>query len=166
MTDSPSGFQKAKPWVSLLVRIAMAGIMLWAGVAKLVDIPASVRAVRAYELLPEALVPLVGTALPFVEILLGIVLLMGLFTRWATIVYLLMVVAFMVGVIYAWAKGLQIDCGCFGGGGELEEGADPGYLGHLLERVGFLALGAWLLAFPRSRWSADALLQAPESQDD
>lgn len=166
MADGVSPFRRAQPWVSLAVRVAMAVIMLWAGVAKLVDIPASVRAVRAYELLPEALVPLVGTALPFAEILLGIVLLMGLFTRWAAVVYLLMVLAFLVGVVYAWANGLQIDCGCFGGGGALEEGVDPGYLRHVLERVGFLALGAWLLLFPRSRWSADSLLQVPDDTDD
>jgi uncharacterized membrane protein YphA (DoxX/SURF4 family) len=146
-------------WISTVVRLAMAGILIAAAIPKFADIPQSVRAVRAYDLLPEPVVPLVGTLLPVLEILLAVFLLAGLFTRIAAIVWLAMMAAFMFGVIWAWARGLNIDCGCFGGGGEVEEGA-TNYPVHLAERIGFIALGTWLLLFPRSRFSVDGWMRA------
>lgn len=146
-------------WISTVVRLAMAGILIAAAIPKFADIPQSVRAVRAYDLLPEPVVPLVGTLLPVLEIVLAVFLLAGLFTRIAAIVWLAMMAAFMFGVIWAWARGLNIDCGCFGGGGEVPEGA-TNYPVHLAERIGFIALGTWLLLFPRSRFSVDGWMRA------
>lgn len=154
----PDRFRTVQPWLSMVVRLAMAGILIFAAVPKMLDIPQSVRAVRAYQLLPEAVVPFVGTMLPFVELALAVVLLVGAFTRLAAIVWLLMMAGFLVGVIWAWSKGLQIDCGCFGGGGELEEGEEATYLVHLFERLGFIALGTYLAVWPRSRFSVDGAL--------
>jgi uncharacterized membrane protein YphA (DoxX/SURF4 family) len=129
--------------------------MTWAGIAKMTDLPASVRATRAYRILPEALVPLVGNALPFLEVAVGFFLLIGLFTRWAAVVYLLMMSAFVAGTAWAWIRGYQIDCGCFGGGGDLAVGVKADYAAHMVQRAGFVALGMWLLIFPRSVLSFD-----------
>lgn len=158
------GFAAAQPWVSLVVRVAMAVILFAAAIPKFQDIPQSIRAVRAYRLLPEEIVPFVGTMLPFFEVALGIVLLVGAFTRTAAIVWLLMMAAFLTGVIWAWSTGLNIDCGCFGGGGEVAEG-ETNYPIHLLERLGFIALGTFLAIWPRSRFSVDGLM-APAAEPD
>jgi uncharacterized membrane protein YphA (DoxX/SURF4 family) len=152
-------FSVAQPWLSLIVRVAAGVVMFWAGLAKMADIPASVRAVRAYQLLPEAVVPLVGNTLPFLEVGLGLFLIAGLMTRWMAIVYLAMLAVYLFGAIWAWAHNLQMDCGCFGGDGTLAEGARTDYAGHFIERAGLIALGAWLLVFPRSRLSLDAWLR-------
>ena len=145
-------------WISTIVRLAMAGILIFAAIPKLMGIPQSIIAVRAYRLLPEAIVPFVGTMLPFLELTLALFLVLGLFTRIAAIVWLAMMAAFMFGVIWAWAKGLSIDCGCFGGGGDVEEGT-TNYPLHLLERLGFIALGTWLLLLPRSKFSLDGWMR-------
>ncbi|MFN3865611.1 MAG: DoxX family protein [Demequina sp.] len=150
-------FGVVQPWLSLLVRLGMAGILIAAAVPKLMDVPASIRAVRAYRLLPEAVVPFAGTMLPFLEIALAIVLLLGVFTRAASAMWLLMMAAFTFGVIWAWATGLSIDCGCFGGGGDVPEG-ETNYPAHLLERAGFIALGIYLVIWPRSPFSVDGWL--------
>lgn len=147
---------RIQPWLSLAVRLSLAGILIFAAVPKLMDLPQSVIAVRAYRLLPEAIVPLVGHMLPFVELVLALLLLIGVFTRLSAAVWQLMMLGFLVGVIWAWSQGLQIDCGCFGGGGELAEGETANYPLHVAERLGFLALGGYLLIFPRSRYSVDA----------
>jgi uncharacterized membrane protein YphA (DoxX/SURF4 family) len=146
----------AQPWVSLGVRVAAGLVMIVAGVLKMQDLAATVRAVRAYDVLPEAVVPLVGNALPFLEVTVGFFLVLGLFTRWAAAVYLLMMALFVFGILSAWARGLQIDCGCFGGGGVVPK-AD--YAGHVRDQAVFLALGAWLVAFPRSAFSVDGWLR-------
>src|SRR5690554_3953077 len=156
-------FAAVQPWLSLVVRLAMAGILVAAAIPKIQDIPQSIRAVRAYQLLPEALVPFVGTMLPFVELALAVVLLIGAFTRTASVVWLLMMAAFLTGVIWAWATGLTIDCGCFGGGGEVEA-SETNYPMHLMERIGFIALGTYLVIWPRSKFSVDGWL-APQAAD-
>jgi uncharacterized membrane protein YphA (DoxX/SURF4 family) len=133
-------------------------VALWAGAAKLMDLQASVRAVRAYDLLPAALEPLVGYGLPALEVVVGVLLLLGLLTRYAAIANAAFMLAFLVGVTSAWARGLAIDCGCFGGGGQVDP-EEAEYLTVLL-RDGALFLGSLYLAWwPRSRWSADAALR-------
>lgn len=143
-----------QPWLSLIVRLSMAGILIAAAIPKMQDFPASVRAVRAYRFLPEAVVPLVGNMLPFLELLLALFLILGLFIRLSSVVWLVMMVAFAAGVIWVWVKGYSIDCGCFGGGGEVEEGT-TNYPVHLAERLGFMVLGTYLLIYPRSKFSLD-----------
>ena len=145
-------------WISTVVRLAMAGILIAAAIPKMQDIQQSIIAVRAYRLLPEPVVPFVGTTLPFLELLLALFLLLGLFTRIAAIVWLAMMAAFMFGVIWAWTKGLSIDCGCFGGGGEVAAGT-TNYPLHLMERIGFIAMGTWLLIWPRSKFSLDGWMR-------
>ena len=144
-------------WISTLVRLSMAGILIFAAIPKLQDIQGSIRAVRAYRLLPEATVEFVGTVLPILELSLALFLLLGLFTRIAAIVWLAMMAAFMFGVIWVWIKGYTIDCGCFGGG-DVPAGK-TNYPIHLLERVGFVALGTWLLLWPRTKFSVDGWMR-------
>lgn len=150
-------FAVAQPWLSLVVRLGMAGILIAAAIPKALDIPQSIRAVRAYQLLPEAVVPFVGTMLPFLEFALAVVLLVGAFTRTASVVWLVMMAGFLTGVIWAWSTGLTIDCGCFGGGGEVEV-HETNYPFHLVERLGFIALGTYLAIWPRSKFSVDGRL--------
>ena len=151
---APSRWSTIQPWLSTVVRLAMAGILIAAAVPKMLDLNQSVIAVRAYRLLPDALEPLVGVGLPFFELVLAFILILGVFTRLSAIVWLVMMAGFTFGVIWAWAKGYNIDCGCFGGGGDV----DPelvNYPMHLLERAGFIAMGVFLAFFPQTYLSFD-----------
>ncbi len=147
-----------QPWVSLAVRLAMAIILIAAAIPKALDLDQSVYAVRAYRLVPDALEPLVGVGLPFLEFALAAVLLAGIFTRLSSIVWLLMMAGFVFGVAWAWAKGYNIDCGCFGGGGDVV-GRQVNYPAHMAERAGFIALGLWLTIFPKTPFSLDAWMR-------
>ncbi len=152
---APSGIRaRALPWTSTLARVALAGIFGAAGLLKISDPNGSVRAVQAYQLFPTGVAQLIGYALPFLEIALALVLLVGLATRFAAIVGGLLLLAFIGGVASAWARGLSIDCGCFGGGGQVAPGKTR-YLEEILRDIGFLVLVAWLVVFPRSRFALD-----------
>ena len=146
-----------KDWIGLVARVVTGGVWIVAGALKLPDPAGSVRAVRAYELLPEAMVPTVGYLLPALEVAVGVLLVLGLLTRAAAAASGLLFVAFVVGIASAWARGLQIDCGCFGGGG-FEAGADEEYPWEIARDVGLLVLSLWLVVRPGSRWSLDAAL--------
>ena len=141
--------------VGLLARLVVGGVWVVAGALKVPDPDESVRAVRAYDLLPEAVVPLVGHALPVVEVLVGACLLVGLLTRGSAIVSALLLTAFIVGISSAWARGLQIECGCFGGGAGPAQNATAKYPWEIARDVGLLALSAWLIWRPRTPWALD-----------
>ncbi|GAA1476282.1 DoxX family membrane protein [Nocardioides aestuarii] len=146
-----------RDWVGLLARVVTGGVWVVAGALKLPDPAASVRAVRAYDLLPEAVVPTVGHLLPVVEVVVGLLLLLGLLTRPAAVVSSLLFVAFVVGISAAWARGMSIDCGCFGGGG-FDADAREKYPWEIARDVGLLAASAWLVVRPSSHLSLDRRL--------
>jgi uncharacterized membrane protein YphA (DoxX/SURF4 family) len=146
-------------WIGIVSRVVVGVIWIWAAWAKLSDPDprASVYAVRAYRLLPEAIVPFVGHALPIVEILVGALLILGVFIRPMAVVSSLMFVAFIIGIASVWARGLSIDCGCFGGGG-YEANAASKYPWEIARDAGLLLLSLYLVWRPRSPLSVDNLL--------
>lgn len=149
-----------EPWFGLVLRVGLAVVSLWAGLSKIGDLNQSVLAVRAYQLLPVDLTTIVGNALPMFEIILGLVLLLGVLTRYAAIVNGLTQIAFIFGIAWAWANGLSIDCGCFGGGGEvaLRDGLAMTYFFDIVRDVVFLAASAYLVWRPRTKYSLDSAL--------
>lgn len=146
-----------KDWIGLLARVLTGGVWLVAGGLKLLHPAESVRAVRAYDLLPEAVVPAVGHLLPVVEVVIGLCLLLGVLVRGTSVVSAALFVAFIIGISSAWARGLSIDCGCFGGGGVIPDAAEK-YPGEIARDVGLLALSLWLVVRPRTRLALDTLL--------
>ncbi len=150
--------------LGLLARLVVGGVWVIAGALKLPDPAGSVRAVRAYELLPEAVVPLVGYALPVVEIVVGLMLIAGLLTRVAAIFSALLLLAFIIGIAAAWARGLRIDCGCFGGGG-FDADATAQYPWEITRDLGLLALSVLVAAMP-ARLALDRVILAPAARPD
>ncbi|WP_179803419.1 MauE/DoxX family redox-associated membrane protein [Micromonospora purpureochromogenes] len=156
-----------RPWIGLAARLGLATVWLVAGAAKVGDLAASGRAVNAYQLLPYDVATVVGAALPFVELALGAILLVGLATRLAAGVSAALLVVFVAGIASAWSRGLAIDCGCFGSGGQLAAGQAPSYLPEILRDLGFLALAGFLLIWPRTPVSVDGWLTGePAVEDD
>jgi uncharacterized membrane protein YphA (DoxX/SURF4 family) len=100
----------------------------------------------------------VGTVLPVVEIAVGLLLVAGLLTRAAAAAGGLLMLVFVGGIVSAWARGLSIDCGCFGTGGPVTPG-ETAYLPDLLRDLGLLALAAWLVVRPRTPLALDSLLK-------
>lgn len=130
--------------VDLVARVALGGMLLVAGLLKVGDLTGSVQSVIAYELFPYEVSRLIGTALPVVEIALGVLLLLGLLTRPVALVGGLLMLAFIAGVASAWARGLSIDCGCFGDGGPVApEGTR--YLEEIVRDVLLVLAAAWLV---------------------
>ncbi|MFC0860830.1 DoxX family protein [Sphaerimonospora cavernae] len=156
-------------WVTTAARLVLGVVLIVAGALKVGAPATSVQAVRAYELLPESLVQIVGHGLPAVEIVIGALLVLGLLTRVVGVISGLVMAAFVVGIASAWARGLRIDCGCFGGGGQLADGQDPNYFWDLLRDFGLLACAAWIVAKPPGRLALDSALGltgSPAPDDD
>jgi uncharacterized membrane protein YphA (DoxX/SURF4 family) len=148
----------AWPWISTVARLGLAAVFLVAGGLKVTDLAGSGRAVSAYRLMSYDTAKVVGAVQPFLEIALGLLLLIGLAVRLSAAIAAVLLVIFIAGIASAWARGLQIDCGCFSKGGDLAAGRTAEYGLEILRDVGFLALAGILLVRPRARLSLDGLL--------
>jgi len=146
--------KELKLWFGLIARLTLGGVLLVAGYLKYDEIDKSQMAVRAYEMLPVALANIVGIILPFFEIALGLLLIVGAATRISATLATLLMFVFVIGISQAWARGLSIDCGCFGGGGQVEPGT-ANYLTPLLRDTGLVALGIYLFRYPQSKFALD-----------
>ncbi|HKR48965.1 MAG TPA: MauE/DoxX family redox-associated membrane protein [Pseudonocardiaceae bacterium] len=140
--------------MGVVARLGLAAVFLVSGALKVVDPTQTRVAVLAYEVMPPGLVGPVAIGLPLVELALGTLLLAGAFTRWTALASAVLLVVLMTGVVQAWVRGLSIDCGCFGGGGVVAEGATR-YPQELARDVGLLLLALWLVVRPRTVVSVD-----------
>ncbi len=141
-----------------MARLILGGVWVAAGMSKIGDLAASGRAVAAYRLLPHDAATFLGAVLPFLEIALGLLLILGLATRLAAAASAILLIAFIAGIASAWARGLRIDCGCFGAGGDLAAGEQPQYFSETIRDIALLALAGFLVVFPRTRFSLDSRL--------
>ncbi|WP_091564073.1 MauE/DoxX family redox-associated membrane protein [Klenkia taihuensis] len=149
-----------RPWLATAARLLLGGVLVVAGVLKFPDPAAAVRSVRAYQLLPEPLVAPVAFGLPAVEVVVGLALLAGVAVRAAAVAAAVLMVVFLVGIVSAWARGLQIDCGCFGGGGQVAAG-ETRYLSETLRDTGLLMVALALARWPHSRLALANRLETP-----
>ncbi len=113
------------------------------------------RAVRAYQVFPEVLVKPIAWGLPFVEIGLAGLLLVGLACRPAAWVSAVLFVAFIVMIASAWIRGLSIDCGCFGGGGATSGVDAAKYAQEVVRDLVLIGLAVFVALGPSSAMSVD-----------
>lgn len=149
-------------WLSTAGRLVLAAVWLAAGISKITDLNESVRAVRAYRILPEFAAQLAGAGLPAVELLLGVLLLVGAGVRACAVVSAALMVVYMIAIASVWARGLSIDCGCFGGGGDLAAGVHPTYGWGLTRDAALLVLALLIARWPAGRFAVDGMLWGGE----
>jgi uncharacterized membrane protein YphA (DoxX/SURF4 family) len=142
----------ALPWIGLTVRLVAAAIWLVSGAAKVADLSHFEAQVQAYKLLPGGLEAPFAYVLPFVEIAIGLYLLVGLLVRPVAIFACLLMVVFIAAMAQAWARGLSVDCGCFGTLARERVGLAT------IVRDAALGIPSLVLAlWPARHWSLDAL---------
>ncbi|MGI8813953.1 MAG: MauE/DoxX family redox-associated membrane protein [Pseudonocardia sp.] len=143
--------------IGTVARVGLAAVFLISGGVKAADPDQTYVAVKAYQVLPKAAVEPVAIVLPWFELALGLLLVLGVGTRIVALLSAGLLVLFMAGVAQAWARGLSIDCGCFGGGGDVTA-EQTSYGTELLRDAGFLVPAVWLIIRPASWLSLDRWL--------
>ena len=146
--------KKAQPWIGLLARLGLGGVLLYAGYLKAFSPEKSMMAVRAYALLPIWLANIFGIVLPWLEIGAGVLLIIGLAVRYMAIFGSTLMIAFVIAISQAWARGLSIDCGCFGDGGAIDP-SQTKYLETILRDIGFALLGFYLIRYPLTKFALE-----------
>jgi uncharacterized membrane protein YphA (DoxX/SURF4 family) len=156
-----------KEWFGLLARLVVGGVWIVAGAIKFTEPAASIAAVRAYELLPGSWAESVGYLLPALELVVGLALVLGLMTRGAAAISALLFIAFIIGIASVWARGMEINCGCFGGGG-FDPDASSKYPWEIARDTGLLLLSCYLVWLGSTRLALDSVLfrrRTPEELD-
>ena len=101
-------------YVTFALRIILGGTLLLAGALKLRAYQSFVLGVKDYEILPPALASLYGYSLPWVEIIVGLLLIFGIVLRPAAALSILLSVSFVIAKAVTLYRGQDVICGCFG----------------------------------------------------
>jgi len=153
--------EKFQPILTLIFRLLVGGVLLVAGAIKAQSPADAASAVAAYKILPIKLAHIVGYALPWLEIAIGILLIIGLSVRFAAITGGVVMLMFIGAIASVWARGMLIDCGCFGGGGAIDPSkaatAHRTYLIEILRDAGLVLSAAYLYFFPYGRLGVEKL---------
>jgi uncharacterized membrane protein YphA (DoxX/SURF4 family) len=135
----------------------LGGVLLAAGGLKVFKPTESANAVAAYKLMPTELAHLIGYALPWLEVAIGLLLILGIMVRPAAILSGLIMVVFIGAIASVWARGMLIDCGCFGGGGEIDPSLASQvrrtYFIEIMRDLGLALTALYLYFFPYGKLS-------------
>lgn len=143
-------------WLTLPARLYLGFVFLYACIHKIADPGAFALDVATYQFLPLSLVNLTALILPWIELLAGIMIVIGFRTRAAALLIAGMMVIFMVALAWALHQGLDMSCGCFASSSE----EDPISGLTLLRDSGWCSLALYVLVFDRGlglgldRWLA------------
>jgi len=103
-----------KDWIVLAARLVLGGVFLAAGGLKIGHFDVFAAEIAGFQLLWHPLIAPLALLLPFVEVLVGLYLVLGLFTRFAAWVAALEMALFAAAVASAVMRGITTSCGCFG----------------------------------------------------
>ena len=98
----------------LIARLVLASVFALAALPKIKDPVAFASSVEGYRVLGPALSNWVALLLPWLELIIGIGILMPWIRRSSGIIIAALLVVFVSLHASAWMRGLEIDCGCFG----------------------------------------------------
>jgi hypothetical protein len=122
------------------LRVALAGLYLFAAIPKIIDPWSFARAIHNFRLLPAAAIPALAVWLPVFEAAAAVAVVTGILYRGGLIAISGLSAAFALGILSAIFRGLDIDCGCFG-----TAAGSRADLSHLALNVVTLACGVILL---------------------
>ena len=157
MATKSSLLDARSPWISLVARLLLGAMWLYYSVPKLTQPTQNIADVRDFQILPSGLVTPFAYGQPYVELALGLLLILGLGTRLVALLSAIVLLVYIGGIISLGARGISITCGCGGGGGQVAEGQTR-YTLDVLRDVLYLIPALWLLWKPQSKYSADVAL--------
>ena len=122
-------------------RLILGAVFIYASFDKIIHPAAFAEAVYNYQILPDDLINLSAVVLPWAELLLGIVLIAGFWMPGAVALSTLLLTIFMGAMVFNFARGLDISCGCF----STSASEGPMTVWTILRNAVFLLLAVYLL---------------------
>lgn len=101
------------PWLTIRVQIGLGAIFAFAAFPKIADPPSFAHMIYNYRLVPGPLVNAFALVMPWVELLAGLALILGVWRREAAVLIGLLLLVFIGAIAFDLARGHAVDCGCF-----------------------------------------------------
>jgi uncharacterized membrane protein YphA (DoxX/SURF4 family) len=101
------------PWLTIRVQIALGAIFVIAALPKITDPPSFAHMIYNYRLVPSSLVNISALVMPWVELLAGLALILGVWKAAARNVVAIMLAVFIIAISINLSRDNAIDCGCF-----------------------------------------------------
>ena len=101
-------------WLTVRVQFVLAAFFVVAGIAKIADPPGFAHEIHNYKMVPGALVNAMALILPWIEVVTGVALFLGIARRTAAKVLGILLLVFIAALGVNLARGHPVDCGCFG----------------------------------------------------
>lgn len=133
--------------LKIIARIMLALVFLFFGLEKIVAPEKFAKELLNYGFFPYKLVNIMALILPWVEVLTGMALVVGVKIRSMAVLSGLMMLAFIASVGAAMALGLDISCGC-----SSSHAKNVGWE-KIIENLCYLVLAVYLVVFPESKLS-------------
>lgn len=109
-------------YLQITLRVILGAIFIFASYGKLFNPADFAKAILRYEFLPIFFVNILAIVMPWLEFIVGLLLIAGVFRKASSMLAGISLVMFLIALISAYARGLDISCGCF----SLEETSSKG----------------------------------------
>ncbi len=101
-------------YILIAFRLVVGGIFIWAGVSKIIDPLGFAQNIVNYRVFPEGISSFLALVLPWIEVICGAFLILGIFRSASALLLSCFLVVFLVLITVTLIRGIDIDCGCFG----------------------------------------------------
>ena len=132
--------------VVLISRILIGGILIYSSFEKFIDPSRFASVINNYHIIPFGLENSFGIILPWIELIVGICLMLGIFIDGVAFIVIIIMVIFIIAITYAIINGYNIECGC---------GLKPGEMigiQKIIEDFTYLILAWMILKRPKHRF--------------
>lgn len=149
----------AHAFVSAPIRVVIGAIFIYASVYKLAEPRSFAVSIAMYEMLPKELINIMAITLPAIELVVGVTLVLGLWTRSSALLINAMLVMFIVAISYVvFVRGqTEFGCGCFSSAAE--EAESEMATGTLIRDVFYLLGGLYVFLLDDGSLGIDGILR-------
>jgi len=147
-----------RPVAVFLVRILLGLIFVISGLLKFTDLHSFAATIKSFDVVPDLLDSVLAVAISSLELISGLMLLVGLRTKFCSAAVGALLIVFIAAMIPSIVIGNEIDCGCFGPLSQSKVG-----VGLLFRDVVMLTLVLLIVAQQSHRFSLDNLMFAKRS---
>ena len=141
-------------YLLFVFRVFLAFVFIYAAVLKIAEPSDFSLAIANYKLLPDNFINILAIILPWIEISAGLLLLFGVAVKENSLIISGMLIIFIIAIAISLARGLNIDCGCFGTANGNELGSIK-----LFQNIGLLAIGIILIIYNSTFLSMNKIQQ-------
>ena len=144
---------------SLLFRILLGLVFLFAGIAKISDPVRFIFTLRQFNLFSEAVIPFMALYLPWLEFTLGLFLILGLLYRASAFLLACLNTMFAIVILTVIARGMEIDCGCFGMFADVLKIPDSADIKAIIRNVIFIGISVYIFIVKKTLFSLENYLK-------